>query len=124
MPIIIVEMPMIVRGCILGLRKHHMEVCNVTAGVQFSEIDNCTDRCIFVYTLIFICLKVRAKGKNCCNYNKPTNYYRCEIIPQCYCDNKRNMNFKNDYVKEKEQYSNSSYYDYNEIEIQGEPSDF
>lgn len=87
--------------------NHHMKVCDITAGLEFSQISKCTDRCILLYALIFICVKV----KKSCSYNKPIDYYHCEITPQCYCDNRHNIDFKNDYIKEREQYLNSSYCD-------------
>lgn len=89
--------------------KHNVKVCEVDAGVEYSQIDNCTEKCIFVCTIIFIMVKV----KESCSYNKPTHYYHCEIDSKCYCDDDK-MNFKNDYLKELEQCSSSPCYDYNE----------
>jgi len=103
---------------------HNIEVYDVTAGVEFSEINNWTDRRIWVYTLIFICVKVKETEKKCCNYNKPTDYYDCEIISKCHYNNNYNMDFKNDYLNELEQYSDNSHYNYSEMETQREPSDF
>lgn len=95
--------------------KHDVKMCDVTAGMEVCEIDDCTDRCILVCTLIFICVKLKKccnhdKTKDCCHYetiyqcdcnNKSKAYYHCEIIPDCDCDNV-NIDLKNDYIKEKE----------------------